>query len=212
MDMRIWRSNARKAMREGRHWGNSQETGTEPGLALENRRELVAGDAGVLALRRHSPQTFRPIRTTTRSRRCGSGAACLWDVRVAGIYGIGVAVLAAALPGDMASAADVRCRRRAVFGDSGLEGLNWADSDRSSNVGKRADLEPSSTVLVRRGVHAGLDGVHRAAAVPDASIERVRPVWNPNPLEKIANAGHAGHPRRRHPANVGENDIDPFLL
>jgi hypothetical protein len=38
---------------------------------------------------RHSPQTFRPIRTTTRSRRCGSGAACLWDVRVAGVYGIG---------------------------------------------------------------------------------------------------------------------------
>jgi len=77
-------------MREGRHWGNSQETGVEAGLALENRRELVAGDAGVLALRRHSPQTFRPIRTTTRSRRCGSGAAYLWDVRVAGVYGKGV--------------------------------------------------------------------------------------------------------------------------
>src|SRR5271165_7047569 len=88
----------RPAMREGRHWGNSQETGVEAGLALENRRELVAGDAAVLALRRHSPQTFRPIRTTTRWRQCGSGAACLWDVRVAGVYGIGVAFEAAALP------------------------------------------------------------------------------------------------------------------
>ena len=124
--MPFWRSNARPAMREGRHWGNSQETGTEPGLALEDRRELVAGDAGVLALRRHSPQTFRPIRTTTKSRRCGSGAACLWDVRVAGVYGIGVAVQAAALPGDMAPAADVRCRHLAAVADRGRERRNWA--------------------------------------------------------------------------------------
>ena len=91
-------------MREGRHWGNSQETGVETGLALENRRELVAGDAGALALRRHSPLTFRPIRSTTSSRRCGSGAACMWDARVAGVYRIGVAVRAAALPGGMAPA------------------------------------------------------------------------------------------------------------
>ena len=130
MDMPFWRSNARPAMREGRHWGNSQETGVEAGLALEDRRELVAGDAGVLALRRHSPQTFRPIRTTTRSRRCGSGAACLWDVRVAGVYGIGVAVRAAALPGDMAPAADVRCRRIATVADRGLVRADW--------VGKRS--------------------------------------------------------------------------
>src|SRR5271166_229343 len=41
--MRFWPSNARSAMREGRHWGNSQETGVEAGLALEDRRELVAG-------------------------------------------------------------------------------------------------------------------------------------------------------------------------
>ena len=133
MDMPFWRSNARPAMREGRHWGNSQETGVEAGLALENRRELVAGDAGVLALRRHSPQTFRPIRTTTRSRRCGSGAACLWDVRVAGVYGIGVAVRAAALPGDMAPAADVRCRRIAGVADGGRECRKWTESERWPN-------------------------------------------------------------------------------
>ncbi len=115
--MRFWRSNARPAMREGRHWCNSQETGVEAGLALEKRRELVAGDAVVLALRRRSSQTFRPIRTTMRWRRCGSGAACLWDVRVAGVYGIGVAVRAAALPRVMAPAADVRRRRGAAVAD-----------------------------------------------------------------------------------------------
>src|SRR5208337_378651 len=48
MDMRPWRSNATSAMREGRHWGNSQEAGVEAGLALEVRRELVAGEAGAL--------------------------------------------------------------------------------------------------------------------------------------------------------------------
>ena len=110
-----------------RHWGNSQETCVEAGLALENRRELVAGDTGVLALRRHGPQTFRPIRTTTRSRRCGSGATCLWGVRVAGVYGIGVAVRAAALPGDVAPAADVRCRREADVRDRRRGRLSWGE-------------------------------------------------------------------------------------
>ena len=133
-------------MREGRHWGNSQETSVEAGISLEDRRELVAGDAGALALRRHSPQTFRPIRTTTRSRRCGSGAACLWDVRVAGVYAIGVAVRAAALPGDMAPAADVRCRRKAGVAEAGPEriklGVERALPQRAVQPEASADAKP----------------------------------------------------------------------
>ena len=49
---------------------------------------------------------------------------------------------------------------------------------------------------------AGLDGVHRATAVPDASSASGR-YGTGNPLEKIANTGHIGRRRRRHPANVG---------
>ena len=49
---------------------------------------------------------------------------------------------------------------------------------------------------------AGLDGVHRATAVPDASSASGR-YGTGNPIEKIANTGHLGRRRRRHPANVG---------
>ena len=48
---------------------------------------------------------------------------------------------------------------------------------------------------------AGLDGVHRATAVPDASSASGH-YGTGNPLEKIANTGHIFHRRRRHPANV----------
>ena len=52
-----------------------------------------------------------------------------------------------------------------------------------------------------RYCRAGLDGVHRATAVPDASSASGR-YETGNSLEKIANTGQIGRRRRRHPANV----------
>jgi len=47
-----------------------------------------------------------------------------------------------------------------------------------------------------------LDWTAGATAVPDASSASGH-YGTDNPIEKIANTGHIGRRRRRHPANVG---------
>jgi hypothetical protein len=54
-------------------------------------------------------------------------------------------------------------------------------------------------VAISKNLFAGLDG--GATAVPTASSGSGR-YGTDNPIEKIANTGHIGRPRR-HPANVG---------
>ncbi len=113
-------------MREGRLWGNSQKTSVEAGIPLEDRRELVAGDAGALALRPSQPTDLPPdpdddeIEAVWERRSVPMGCTCGRGLRDR------VAVRAAALPGDMAPAADVRCRRIPAVADRSFGRLNWA--------------------------------------------------------------------------------------